>query len=52
MTLVTEIMMDEAGFFIDGVLEDSRRETNLLEMERSVLDKYQYNLEIKTIRSI
>ena len=52
MTLVTEIMIDEAGFFIDGILEDCTRKVDLLEIERSLLEKYQYNLKIKTSRCI
>ena len=52
MTLVTEIMMDEAGFVINEDLKDCKRQTDLLEIERTLLDKYQYNQEIKTNKSI
>ena len=51
MTLVTEIMMEEAGFIISEVLEDCKRQTDLLKLEKELLNQYQYNLEIRTSKS-
>ena len=43
MTLVIEIMMDEAGFVIGEVLKECRKQTDILELERNLLNQYQYN---------
>ena len=51
MTLVTQIMMDEAGFFISEVPEDCKRQTDLLELERNLLTQYQYNIDTRTSKS-
>ena len=51
MTLVTEIMMNEAGFIIGEVLKDCKRQTDCLKLEKELLNQYQYNLEIRTSKS-
>ena len=48
MTLVTGIMMEEAGFMIDEILEDCKRQTDLLKIERDHLTQYQDDLEAQT----
>ena len=48
MTLITGIMMEEAGFMIDEILEDCQRETKLLKIERDRLTQYQDDLEAWT----
>ena len=51
MTLVTEIMMDKAGFVISEVLKDCRKQTDTLELQRNLLNQYQHNLDSKTSKS-
>ena len=45
MTLVTKIMMEEAGFIIDEILKDCKRQTDLLKIKK---DQYKYNLDVLT----
>ena len=40
MTLVTEIMMEEAGFIIDEVLKDCRKQTYDLKKEKDCLNQH------------
>ena len=47
MTLVTEIRMDEAGFIINENLEDCKKQTDLLKIEKDHLNQYQYNIDIR-----
>ena len=48
MTLVTEIMMDEAGYIVNEILQDCKRQTDLLKIERDRLKQHQIHLDIKT----
>ena len=51
MTLVTQIMMEEAGFNIKEVLIDCKRQPDFLKLEKELLNQYQNNLDIKTNKS-
>ena len=48
MTLVTEIMMDEAGYIINELIQDCERQTDILKVERVCLKELQDHLEEKT----
>ena len=48
MTLVTEIMMDKAEYIIDEILQDCKRQKDLLKIERDRLKQHQDHLDIKT----
>ena len=48
MTLVTEIMMEETGFIIDEILQDCKRQTDLLKIEKDCLNQYQYIIDVRT----
>ena len=48
MTLITKIMMEEAGFMIDEILDHCQRKTELLKRERDCLTQYQDDLEART----
>ena len=39
MTLVTEIMIDKAGFVINEILEDCKKQTDLLKIEKDHLNQ-------------
>ena len=47
MTLGTEIMMEEAGFIMDEVLKDCRKQTDDLKKEKDRLNQHQYNIDVR-----
>ena len=47
MTLVTKIMMEEAGFIINEVFKDCKRKTDFLKIKMELHNKYQDNINNK-----
>ena len=46
-TLLTEVMMDEAGFIIDQSLQDCRKQTEDLKREKDHLNQYKDTINVK-----
>ena len=46
MALVTKIMMDEAGFIIDQLLTDSRKQTDVLKREKDQLNQHKDSIHL------
>ena len=47
MTLITKIMIDKAGFIIDQLLMDCRKQTNDLKWEKECLNQHKDSINVK-----